>query len=109
MKKARSNFQCQDMYAQHYILFNKINQKDPMTNHTPIHNPYIYITIIRYQKKHQLNNWMEIIRKECRKLQEFLYYSRTIDPKMLIALNFLAAVQTKPIIETTKKNSIYKL
>ena len=34
---------------------------------------------------------------------KFLYYDRAIDPKMLIVLNSLAAVQKKPTIETAKQ------
>ena len=34
---------------------------------------------------------------------KFLYYARAIDPTMLMALNSLAAVQTKPKIETAKQ------
>ena len=33
---------------------------------------------------------------------KFLYYARAIEPTMLMALNSLAAVQTKPTIETAK-------
>ena len=36
-------------------------------------------------------------------LGKFLYYARSIDPTMLMALNSLAEVQTKPKIETAKK------
>ena len=34
---------------------------------------------------------------------KFLYYARSIDPKIIMALNSLAAVQTKPTIETAKQ------
>ena len=34
---------------------------------------------------------------------KFLYYAKSIDPTMLVSLNSLAAVQTKPKIETTKQ------
>ena len=34
---------------------------------------------------------------------KFLYYARDIYPKMFMALNSPAAVQTKPTIETAKK------
>ena len=36
---------------------------------------------------------------------KFLYYARSIDPKIIMALNSLAAVQTKPTIETAKQIS----
>ena len=35
---------------------------------------------------------------------KFLYYDRSIDPTMLVALNSLAALQTNPEIETAKKS-----
>ena len=34
---------------------------------------------------------------------KLIYYARAIDPKMLMALNSLAAVQTKRKIETVKQ------
>ena len=34
---------------------------------------------------------------------KFLYYYRAVYPKMLMALNSLAAVQTKPKIKTAKQ------
>ena len=34
---------------------------------------------------------------------KFVYYARSIDPIMLVALNSLAVVQTKPTIETAKQ------
>ena len=34
---------------------------------------------------------------------KLLYYARSIDPTMLMSLNSLAAVQTKPKTETTKQ------
>ena len=34
---------------------------------------------------------------------KLLYYARSIDPIMLMALNSLAAVQTKPKIDTAKQ------
>ena len=36
-------------------------------------------------------------------VENLLYYARYIYPTMLMALNFLAEVQTKPTIETTKQ------
>ena len=42
-------------------------------------------------------------------LGKFLYYSRAIDPTTLMALNYLASVQTKTKIETAKKRSVSKL
>ena len=36
-------------------------------------------------------------------VSKFLYYARAIDSTMLMSLNSLAAVQTKPKIETTKQ------
>ena len=34
---------------------------------------------------------------------KFLYYARSIDPTMLMSLNSLTKVQTKPTIETAKQ------
>ena len=36
-------------------------------------------------------------------VEKFLYYARAIDSKILMALNSLAAVKTKPKIETAKR------
>ena len=36
-------------------------------------------------------------------VEKILYYARAIDPTILMALNSLAVVQTKPIIETAKQ------
>ena len=36
---------------------------------------------------------------------KFLYYARAIDPTILMALNSLSAVQTKPKIGTAKKQN----
>ena len=36
---------------------------------------------------------------------KLLYYSRATDPTMLMALNSLVAVQTKPAVETAKKTT----
>ena len=36
-------------------------------------------------------------------VEKLLYYARAIDPTMLMALNYLAAVQKNPIIETAKQ------
>ena len=33
----------------------------------------------------------------------FIYYARAVDPTMMMELNSLAAVQTKPTIETAKQ------
>ena len=49
----------------------------------------------------------ELDEKNQKKLQKivgkFLYYAGAIEPKMLMALNFLEMVQTKPTIETAKQ------
>ena len=68
MKKERSAFQFQVMYVHHYILSNTKNLNYHRTHHTPVHNPFMEITIICYHKKHQLKNWMNIIRKYLRNL-----------------------------------------
>ena len=39
---------------------------------------------------------------------KFLYYARSIDPTMLMELNSLAAVQTKPAIKTAKNTHSLK-
>ena len=38
---------------------------------------------------------------------KFLYYARSIDPTMLMALNSLAAVNKKPKIETAKQITLF--
>ena len=51
-----------------------------------------------YQRKDQLNNGMKTIKKLQNIFGRFLYYARSIDPTISMALNSLAAVQTKPTI-----------
>ena len=46
---------------------------------------------------------MIIIKKLQKIVGKFLYYAREIDPIMLIALNSLAVVNTKPTIKTVKQ------
>ena len=36
---------------------------------------------------------------------KFLYYDRSVDPTMFMALNSMVAVKTKPTTETTKKTN----
>ena len=99
MKKEHSNFKCQVMYAQHYMLSNTRKLNAGKTRHTPGHNPFTERTIICSRKKCQMKNWMNIIRKDLRKIVKCLYYSRAIDPTMLMALKSLAEVHTKPKVE----------
>ena len=72
MKKERSNFRFQDIYAQHYIPSNMRSQNDCSTHHTPGHNPYMGKTIRCYHKKHQQKNWMKIFKKYFIKFQKIL-------------------------------------
>ena len=91
------------MYTQHYIISNTINQNDPRNHHTPGHNPYM--------KKNQMLSEKataeEFDENNLKRLQKIvgklLYYARSIDPTMFMALNSLAAVKKKPTIETTKQ------
>ena len=46
-----------------------------------------------------------IIKLQKKIVGKFLYYSRSIDPTMFMALNFLSLVQTKPTIETAKQTT----
>ena len=58
---------------------------------------------------YQLKNWMKIVKKTPEIVGVFLYYSRSVDPTMLMTLNSLAVVYTNTTIKTAKKNSIFKL
>ena len=72
MKKARSNFQCQDMSVQHCIYSKRENPKYHRTHHTPGHNLPTKKTTRCYQRNNQLNKWMKIIKHDCSKLLEIL-------------------------------------
>ena len=92
------------MYMQHYTNSNTKNPKDLRTHHTTGHNPSMEKTIRWYQKRRQLKNLDENNQKRLKNVFEnFLYYTRAVDPTMLVALKSLAAVQTKPKIETAKQ------
>ena len=88
---------------QHYTHSSKENPNYPRTLHTPVHNPYmgkqpdsiIKGTICKLNDNNQ---------KRLQKIVgNFLYYDRAVDPTMLMTLNSLAVVQTKPTIQTTKQ------
>ena len=66
MKKVLSNFQCQNMYVQHFITSNtkKIYHK---IHHTP-DTTHIWKIIRCYPKKNQMNNWMTIIKNDSRRM-----------------------------------------
>ena len=52
-----------------------------------------------------MKNWIKKTKDDSRKIVgKFLYYAISTDPTMLLALNSLATVHTKPTNET-KKNS----
>ena len=59
-EKGTVQLQLQDMYAQHYMLYNTRNQNNCRTHHTPEHNPFTERRIRCYQKNHQMRNWMKI-------------------------------------------------
>ena len=54
MNKSRSNFQHQDMYAQHYINSNTNKTKEHIIHQTPGHNLYINIYIYAIRER---NSW----------------------------------------------------
>ena len=90
------------MYVHHSIHSNTRNQKYHWINHTPGNNPSTEITIRCYQRNNQRNNWTKVIKKLQNIVGKSLYDARAIDPTMLMALNSLVVVQTKPKIETVK-------
>ena len=86
------------MYVQHYIPSNTINQNNPRTHHTPGHNNQML------PEKAPAGELDENNQKRLQKIVgKFLYCDRAMDPTMLVALKSLVMVQTKPTIETTKK------
>ena len=102
-EKARSNFQCQAMYVQHYTHSNKkiqLNQD----------SPYPWIQSI-YERNNQMLSenapFEKLDENNQKRLQKivgrFLYCDRAVDPRILIALNSLAAVQTKTKTKAAKQ------
>ena len=61
-------------------------------------------TIQFYQKMRQLKDWMTIIEKGSKtSVGKLLYYARSEDPTMIMKMKSLAALKTKPTIETAKQ------
>ena len=88
------------MYVQHYTNSNTKNPRDPRNRHIPGQNTST-------KKNNQMlpdkapaekldDNNKERLQKNTSK---FLYYAIAVDPTILMALNSLAVVHTKPTIE----------
>ena len=78
------------MYVQHYIHSNTIKPKLCKNNEILSEKEPDEESDENNQKQHQ-----KIVGK-------FMYYVRDIDPTMLMEINSLSSVQTKPKIETAK-------
>ena len=88
---------------QHYILSNMKNQKT--TGFTiPLDTTYLWKN---NQKLSDKASAEELDKNNQKRLQnivgKLLYYTRYMDPTMLMELNSLAAVQKNPTIETAKQ------
>ena len=103
MNKSRSSYKLQGIYVQHYIPSNTRNQKYPRNHHIPGHNQYM-------KRNHMLSEkasaqyFDENNPKTLRKIViKFLYYSGSMDLRMLMVINSLVEVQTKPTIKIVKQ------
>ena len=88
--------------ALHYLQHEKTKR--------PQESPYYWKQPVYEKNNHMLSEKSpaeELDKNNQKRLQKivgkFLYYARSIDPKMLMALKSLAAVQKKSTIETTNQ------